>query len=57
MQDLLFQQMHDLGARRIHWRYDDPSGVPDVPVRSAGTPVRAAGELRRVRRQMSPKAA
>ncbi len=49
--------LHELGARRIHWRYDDPSGVSELPVRTSGTPVRAAGELRRVRRNASPKAA
>ena len=55
MYDLV--RLHELGARRIHWRYDDPSGVTDVPVRSAGVPVRTAGELRRVRRSATPKAA
>ena len=49
--------LHELGARRIHWRYDDPSGLPDLPVRSVGMPVRVAGEVRRVRTHVSPKAA
>lgn len=43
MQDLL---LHELGARRIHWRYDDPAGVPDLPARRGGRPVVAASELR-----------
>jgi hypothetical protein len=46
MHDLL---IHELGARRVHWRYDDPSGVPDVSGRggrATGRPVRSAGELR-----------
>jgi len=50
-------RLHELGARRVHWRYDDPSGLPDAPVRDGGLPVRTAGELRRVRRTTSPKAA
>jgi hypothetical protein len=58
MHDLL---IHELGARRIHWRYDDPSGLPDLPARGgagAVRPPRAAGELRlAVRRLASPKAA
>ena len=55
MQDLL--RLHELGARRIHWRYEDPSGIAEMPVRSTGTPVRAAGEFRRIRRHATPKAA
>ena len=58
MHDLL---IHELGARSIHWRYDDPSGLPDAPLRGgrdAGRPVRSAGELRlRSRRRRFPKAA
>ena len=54
---LLHERLHDLGAGRIHWRYDDPSGLPDLPVRSVGMPVRVAGEVRRVRTHVSPKAA
>ena len=34
MHDLL---IHELGARRVHWRYDDPSGVPDAPPPFAGS--------------------
>jgi hypothetical protein len=50
--------LHELGARRVHWRYDDPSGVPELPSRSTGRPIRSAGEVRlRVRRAMNPKAA
>jgi hypothetical protein len=53
--------IHELGARRVRWRYDDPSGVPDVglsPVRSAGRPVVPATESRfRIRRPAGPKAA
>jgi hypothetical protein len=55
VQDLL--RLHELGARRIHWRYDDPSGIADVPVRTSGTLIRAAGELRRARRTATPKVA
>ena len=43
MHDLL---IHELGARRMHWRYDDPSGVPDIDartVRGVGRPVPSAG--------------
>jgi len=58
MHDLL---IHELGARSIHWRYDDPSGIADVPtrgVRGAERPVHSAGELRlRSRRRRFPKAA
>jgi hypothetical protein len=58
MHDLL---IHELGARRVHWRYDDPSGLPDVPPRDdrgASRGIRPARELRlRVRRAASPKAA
>jgi hypothetical protein len=58
MHDLL---IHELGARRIHWRYDDPSGLPDTPPRDdrgAVRRIRAAGELRlRARRTANPKAA
>jgi hypothetical protein len=48
--------LHDIGARRVHWRYDDPSGVSDAPVRIAGRPIRSAGAFR-VRRAATPKAA
>jgi hypothetical protein len=58
MHDLL---IHELGARRIHWRYDDPSGLPDAPVRGvrgAGRPLHSAGELRlRTPRNPSPRTA
>ena len=57
MHDLL---IHELGARRVHWRYDDPSGLPDAPeraLRGGARPVHSAGELRlRIRRVASPKA-
>lgn len=54
-------QLHDLGARRVHWRYDDPSGVPDPaadPIRVAGRPVRGlVGAIRlHGRRPLTPKA-
>jgi len=52
MNDLL---IHELGARRIHWRYDDPSGVSEAPARLRG---RRAGEIRvRSRRRLTGKAA
>lgn len=55
MHDLL---LHELGARRITWRYDDPSGVPDLPARRGGRPVLAASELRAAaRRRLTPKEA
>ncbi len=58
MHDLL---IHELGARRTHWRYDDPSGLPDVPasgVRGGGRPVHSAGELRlSARRAARPETA
>lgn len=60
MHDLL---IHELGARRIHWRYDDPSGVPDLPggsVRGASRTVRPAADVRAprsVRRFAPPRAA
>ena len=58
MHDLL---IHELGAGRIHWRYDDPSGLPELSARGArgsGRPVRSAGELRlRLGASASPKAA
>jgi hypothetical protein len=58
MHDLL---LHELGARRVHWRYDDPSGIADVDartVRGAGRPAPAAIESRlRIRRRATPKAA
>ena len=44
----MHEYLHDFGAKRIHWRYDDPSGVPDLPSRvrpGKGAP-RAAGEIR-----------
>ena len=48
MHDLL---IHELGARRVHWRYDDPSGIPDTASRVPAKPIRSAGETRvRVRR-------
>ena len=43
MNDLL---IHELGARRVHWRYDDPSGVPERGSRVDGKPIRAAREVR-----------
>ena len=43
MNDLL---IHELGARRVHWLYDDPSGVAEAPARIAGRPARTAGEIR-----------
>ena len=43
MQDLL---LHELGARRVHWRYDDPSGVSEPGSRVDGKPLRAAREIR-----------
>ena len=58
MHDLL---THELGARRVHWRYDDPSGVTDAPSaarRVPGERIPFAGEARiRVRRPATPKAA
>ena len=58
MHDLL---IHELGARRLHWRYDDPSGVSDPPSaarRIAGERIPFAGETRiRVRRPSTWKAA
>jgi hypothetical protein len=57
MHDLL---IHELGARRVHWRYDDPNGLPDtLPAggRGAGRPIRSAGEVRaRVWQLTTPKA-
>ena len=54
MHDLL---IHELGARRIHWRYDDPSGVPETGARVDGKPVRAARDLRiRIGRRAFPRA-
>jgi hypothetical protein len=53
--------IHALGARRIRWRYDDPSGLPDLPartIRAGGFPVHPAGEHRvRALRPLNPKAA
>jgi hypothetical protein len=53
--------IHELGARRVHWRYDDPSGLPEHDtraVRAAGRPVLPATESRfRIRRSGAPKAA
>lgn len=56
MNDLL---LHELGARRVHWRYDDPSGLPATTRADHGAlPVRSAGEIRgRVLRAIRPKAA
>jgi hypothetical protein len=53
---------YDLGARRVHWHYDDPSGVPDLGLEAdgvAGRPIQQlVGELRvRARRLLTPKAA
>jgi len=43
----MHEYLHDFGAKRIHWRYDDPSGLPETPPRVTGKPLeRAAGELR-----------
>ncbi|HVS86424.1 MAG TPA: hypothetical protein VHD91_12420 [Gaiellaceae bacterium] len=43
----MHEYLHDLGTKRIHWRYDDPSGLPDSPSRVTGKSAeRAAGELR-----------
>jgi hypothetical protein len=57
MNDLL---IHELGARRVHWRYDDPSGVTDIGmrvVRSDGRTIPVATESRfRIRRGATPKA-
>jgi len=54
-------QIHELGARSVRWRYDDPSGLPDaLPAGGgrAGRPIRSAGEVRaRVWRLATPKAA
>ena len=41
--------LHDLGSKRIHWRYDDPSGIPDAPVRGSGKPSTQRGNEIRVR--------
>jgi hypothetical protein len=58
MHDLI---VHELAARRVHWRYDDPSGMADVdarPSRAAGRPIPVATESRfRLRRRVTPKAA
>ncbi|HKI91105.1 MAG TPA: hypothetical protein VJ986_02285 [Gaiellaceae bacterium] len=58
MQDLF---IHELGARRVRWTYDDPSGVPDGPSvgrRIAGERIPPLGETRiRLRRPSTPKAA
>ena len=58
MNDLL---IHELCARRVHWRYDDPSGVADFgtrTVRSAGRTIPVPTESRfRIRRRATPKAA
>ena len=31
--------LHYTDSNRIHWRYDDPSGVPDALVRGSSKPV------------------
>jgi hypothetical protein len=58
MHDLI---VHQLGARRVHWRYDDPSGVTDADsrvVHAAGRTIPVAAESRfRVRPRTTPKAA
>ncbi|HET7572069.1 MAG TPA: hypothetical protein VFJ77_05295 [Gaiellaceae bacterium] len=43
MNDLL---LHELSARRVHWRYDDPSGVAESGSRIDAKPVRAAHDVR-----------
>ena len=43
MHDLL---LHELGARRVHWRYDDPSGISEPGSRVDRKPPRAARETR-----------
>jgi hypothetical protein len=57
MNDLL---IHWLGARRVHWRYDDPAGVADVDartVRPAGRSAHGAEARLHVRRHATTKAA
>lgn len=41
------EYLRDFGAKRIHWRYDDPSGIPDTSSRVTGkSSGRSASELR-----------
>ena len=59
MHDLL---IHELGTRRVHWRYDDPSALSELAGHgdrdASGRPVRAAAELRvRSRRFANPRMA
>jgi hypothetical protein len=43
----MHEYLRNFGASRIHWRYDDPSGLPDTPSRVTSKPGgRAASELR-----------